>query len=93
VKKLMNKRRDKTSVYNQYGQSMIEFGLILPLLVLVVAGIVDLGRAFYASITITNAAREGARFGTLNPSDSQGMYQAAFDELQENVSYSGVKRN
>ncbi len=65
-----------------HGQSMVEFALILPVFVLVFAGIFDLGRAFYASITITNAAREGARYGTLNPKDQPGMRQAAIQEAQ-----------
>lgn len=51
----------------------MEFALVLPLLVLIVAGIFDLGRAFFSSITITNAARVGARYGTMHPTDSQGM--------------------
>jgi hypothetical protein len=44
----------------------VEFALILPLLILLVFGAVDLGRAFYAFITITNAARVGARYGIVN---------------------------
>ena len=42
---------------------MVEFALMLPLMALVLVGVFDLGRAFFASITITNAAREGARYG------------------------------
>jgi len=46
---------------------MVEFALILPLMVLIIAGLFDLGRAFFDFITITNAAREGARYGALHP--------------------------
>lgn len=67
---------------NRQGQSMVEFALILPLLVLMVAGIFDLGRAFFASITITNAAREGARYGTLNSDYITGVCTATMDEAQ-----------
>jgi Flp pilus assembly protein TadG len=67
---------------NRKGQSMVEFALILPLLVLIIAGIFDLGRAFFASITITNAAREGARYGTLNADYITGVCQATKDEAQ-----------
>lgn len=74
----------KTLVVRGNGQSLVEFAMILPLMVLVIAGIVDLGRAFYASITISNAAREGARYGTLNsgstPGDFQNICNAAFNE-------------
>ena len=34
---------------------------MLPVLLLVIAGIVDFGRAFFTQIELTNAAREGAR--------------------------------
>jgi len=50
----------------QTGQDLVEFALLLPILLLLVFGIFDLGRLFHAGITITSAAREGARFGTRN---------------------------
>ena len=40
---------------------MIELALILPLLVMLLVGIVDFGRAYSAQVSITGAAREGAR--------------------------------
>ena len=46
---------------------MIEFALILPLMVLIVVGIFELGRAFFAYIAISNAAREGVRIYTFTP--------------------------
>ncbi|OGO60464.1 MAG: hypothetical protein A2032_01530 [Chloroflexi bacterium RBG_19FT_COMBO_49_13] len=79
--------------HHQVGQTLVEFALVLPLFVLIIAGIFDLGRAFYASITITNAAREGARYGTLNPDYSQGMCNAALVEADLSgvvLSYSNV---
>lgn len=65
------------------GQSLVEFALILPLFVLIIAGIFDLGRAFFTSITITNAARVGARYGTLHPSDLTGVITATVTEAQD----------
>lgn len=43
------------------GAAAVEFAIILPLLFLVIGGVVDLGRALYSQVTLTNAAREGAR--------------------------------
>jgi Flp pilus assembly protein TadG len=43
------------------GTAMIELALILPLLVILMVGIIDFGRAYSAQISITGAAREGAR--------------------------------
>jgi Flp pilus assembly protein TadG len=43
------------------GATAVEFALVLPLLLLLVCGIIDFGRALNAQITLTQAAREGAR--------------------------------
>lgn len=42
------------------GQSVVEAALALPILLILLAGAVDLGRLFYSQITITNAAREAS---------------------------------
>lgn len=43
------------------GAAAVEFAIIVPVLLLIVAGIVDFGRAFFTEIQLANAAREGAR--------------------------------
>jgi Flp pilus assembly protein TadG len=48
------------------GQSLVEFALVLPIFLLILAGIVDFGMGLFSSITLTNAAREGARLGIVN---------------------------
>lgn len=55
------------------GQSLTEFALLLPILLLLMLGVVDVARAYAAYVTITNAAREGARYGMENPTDSSGI--------------------
>lgn len=45
------------------GQSLLEFALVLPVLILLVFGIFDLGYAVFLKNMISNAAREGARTG------------------------------
>jgi Flp pilus assembly protein TadG len=44
---------------------MVEFALILPLLMLVLFGIVEFGRAWNAKQVLTDAAREGARLAVV----------------------------
>jgi Flp pilus assembly protein TadG len=51
---------------SQRGQSLVEFALILPIFVLVLAGIFDLGRAVFAYNTISNASREAVRVAIVN---------------------------
>ncbi len=54
------------------GDSLVEFALIVPVLVLIVMAVFDFGRAVYAYSVVANSAREGARFGiisTATPND------------------------
>ncbi len=48
------------------GQSLVELAIMLPILLIILLGVVDFGRVFYAYVTITNASREGARYGSLH---------------------------
>jgi Flp pilus assembly protein TadG len=48
------------------GQALVEFGLILPIFVLVLVGLFDLGRAVYVYNTLNNAAREAVRVAIVN---------------------------
>jgi Flp pilus assembly protein TadG len=55
---------------NSSGQSLVEFALIIPLLLLLVMGTVDFGRVFYIKIALQSAAREGAYYLSYNPTDA-----------------------
>jgi TadE-like protein len=69
-------RRDHST---RLGQSLVEFALALPILILLSVAIFDLGRAVYYSSAIHNAAREGARHGIIYPEDFPGMEAAAIE--------------
>jgi Flp pilus assembly protein TadG len=49
------------------GAAMVEFAIVVPLLFTLVFGIVDIGRAYFLYNNLTNAAREGARYGAVQP--------------------------
>ena len=49
------------------GQSLLEFALVVPILLLIFAGAADLGRIFYTYVAIENAAKEGALYGARYP--------------------------
>jgi hypothetical protein len=49
------------------GTSVVEFALVAPVLFLVIVGILDLGRAVNAYVTVSNAAREGSHYAILHP--------------------------
>ena len=52
------------------GQSLVEFALVMMPLFIILLGIIQFGFIFNAYVTITNAAREGARIGTVYVYDS-----------------------
>ena len=45
------------------GQSLIEFGMALPLLLLIILGLIETSRLVYTYSAVTTASREGARYG------------------------------
>jgi Flp pilus assembly protein TadG len=49
------------------GQSLVEFAVVLPVFLLILAGILDFGLGLYSQMTIINASREGARLGVVEP--------------------------
>jgi Flp pilus assembly protein TadG len=55
--------RFKMGKNRQRGTATVEFGLLLPVLLLIVSGIVEFGMALYDKAVLTNASREGARAG------------------------------
>lgn len=55
------------------GQSLIEWALILPILLMLIMFILDVGRGVYYYSNIYNGAREGARYGVIHPMDITGI--------------------
>jgi Flp pilus assembly protein TadG len=55
----------------------VELAMVLPVLLLLVCGIVDLGRMSNLEITLSAAAREGARWAALNQPDVVGRVTVA----------------
>jgi len=77
------RRQETAGLSRERGQSLVEAAIVVPLLLLLLAGVVELGRAFYTYIVITNAAREGARYASLYPHYCLGIEDAAFREAEE----------
>jgi Flp pilus assembly protein TadG len=53
------------------GQSLLELALILPVLLIILAGVLDLGRLYYAYVAVTDAAAEGAAYAALHPEEDK----------------------
>jgi TadE-like protein len=68
------KTRDRQS--GQSGQSLMEFAIVLPLLLLIAFGIIEFGRAYYQYNTLSKAIRNGARYMSFSPYDSTNISNA-----------------
>ena len=67
---------DRRKALGERGQSIAEVAIILPIALLLMAGALDMGRLFFARLSIENAAREGAMFAATNPRcDTSGRSQ------------------
>jgi Flp pilus assembly protein TadG len=81
---------------SERGSSLVELALLLPLLLLMFLGVVEIGRIFYVSIEVNNAARAGAAYGAqsnVTAGDTAGMERVAQQDapnvpgLQATASY------
>ncbi len=65
------------------GQALTELGLLLPVLVLMLIGTVELARLAYVAIEVSNAAHAGAQYGAqsiIYASDTVGIQNAAAND-------------
>lgn len=64
---------------SRQGQSLVEMAVVVPVLLFMVLGSLDLGRIYFANIAITNAAREGAHMAALDYDDYSSSTALAGD--------------
>jgi Flp pilus assembly protein TadG len=88
---LSDRRRPK----GQRGSALVEAAIVTPLLLLLLAGVADFGRAYFSYIAIINASREGARSAAKLPCYSAGTYKAAILQVtkQAAATNSGTGNN
>lgn len=63
----------RTVQRSQKGQSIVEFALLLPVLLIILLGLLDLGRVWYAMVTVNDCAGEGALYAAIRPNDIDGI--------------------
>ncbi|MCI0346780.1 MAG: pilus assembly protein [Chloroflexi bacterium] len=58
--------RHRAGHTHERGQGLLEFALILPIFIVAMLGMIDVGRAIWANNAVANAAREAARFAAVH---------------------------
>jgi Flp pilus assembly protein TadG len=71
---MSNRKRDER------GAALVEFALIVPVLVMLLMGLIECGRAYNMKLAVEAAAREGARELALNYDDADHGVAAARTE-------------
>ena len=66
----------KRKLRSEKGQSMVEFALIMPVLLLIVVGIIEFGLMFSGYLALTNASREAVRYISLGGDDASAIQRA-----------------
>ena len=63
----------------KHGQALAEFALVLPIFLIILFAIIDVGRFVYTANTLSNSAREAARIGSVGvrPTECGGMSRQA----------------
>ncbi|MFQ5922944.1 MAG: TadE family protein [Anaerolineales bacterium] len=67
------KRVKFTNPKADQGQSLVEFALGISFILIMLAGVLDLGRAYFTFLSLRDAAQEGALYGSLAPPDTAGI--------------------
>lgn len=58
-------------LYNEKGQSLVEFTIVLPIILLILMGILEFGIMLNCYLTLNNVSREGARLGIVGGSNAE----------------------
>ena len=78
----------RAPLWSESGQSLLEFAILLPILLLLGLGVIEMGRFTYIGILVGNAARSGASWGAQNHTTAadtnNGIETAADNDFQNN---------
>jgi uncharacterized repeat protein (TIGR01451 family) len=74
-------RPSPSSDRRSHGQGLVELALILPVLLLLLLGIIEFSYVFAAYSGLFNAAREGARYGVVHPTDVSGIVSSTTGKI------------
>jgi Flp pilus assembly protein TadG len=68
IKRINNKGIERDGNHKgQQGQSLVEMAVMMVLLLIIMGGVLDLGRMYFTYLALQNAAGEGAAYGAINP--------------------------
>jgi len=67
----------------KWGQSIVEFALIIPIVILAITVFIDLGRVVYSYSALSHAIREGTRFAIVHPLGTTDEQNAVIQVIKD----------
>ena len=77
----MKKRLDQKRKKTESGQSLVELAVSVIVLLIILAGVVDLGRVAFYYIAIRDAAQEAASYAAVFPNNNEQIFARALDGI------------
>ncbi len=68
------RNQKKLGIHAERAQAIVEFAIVLPILMILLVGIFEVGRMVYTYAAVNNASRESARYGSAVGFDDTGTY-------------------
>jgi Flp pilus assembly protein TadG len=72
-RKIVFSRLNEVRSKSEKGQGLVEMALSITFLILILSGVMEFGRLFYSYMALTEAAQEGASYGSIAPTDTTGI--------------------
>ena len=85
IRSMSQRPNGRAGVRGERGQALVEFSLVSLVFFFLIFGVIDFGMGLHSWITITSAAREGARLGAVHGTEAEIItrVQDAADNLDQ----------
>ncbi|MCH8025995.1 MAG: pilus assembly protein [Chloroflexi bacterium] len=83
---MIRRPRTNTRKRGDRGQALVELAMIAPVLIIIMLGVIDYGRIYFAYVSVTNGARNGADYAAIGPTeaaDTAGIKAAALTDTSD----------
>jgi hypothetical protein len=77
MRKIINHHKN-----SERGQSLVELALSFTILLMLLAGAIDFGRAFFTWVSLRDAAQEGAAYGSIDPTNIPEIENRVYNILE-----------
>ena len=75
----------KRLTHSERGAALVEMVFVLPLLIVLAFGIVDVGRLLFTQITLNESVQEGTLYAASHPDDPNGARLRVVDSLDDSI--------